>query len=525
MRGVLTLGASMLALSCAAAASAQTVSPVQAQPQTQEQTQIQSDASADGDTLREALARAYTTNPTLSAERANLRATDENVPIARSAGLPQVTSSANYIENLHDSSTSDSIDSFGNPARQVTAGVDLSVPIYSGGAVRNSVRAAETRVRAGRADLRSVEASVFTDVVAAYMDVIRDEAIVALNRQNVRVLEVNLQAARDRFELGDLTRTDVAQSEARLALSQGQLRSAEAQLISSREGYIRVVGNAPGELAPPPALPGLPSSANQAVEVALDSNPNLDAAEQAAEATRYDVGVARAGRLPRLSAFVGGDYNNFLGSLGEGTGVDIRQDGTAATAGLTLSLPLFQGGLPAAQVRQAQARRSQAIEISTEVERGVIAQTRSAFATWQAAQRVIEVSQIAVDANRLSLEGVRAENSVGTRTILDILNAEQELLNSQVTLVTAQRDAYVAGFALLAAMGQAEARDLGLDGGALYDPTINYDRVRGAIWDWDEDPEPVGIATSTSDTEPQTATVINAPDPETSARPPAETPQ
>jgi outer membrane protein len=137
----------------------------------------------------------------------------------------------------------------------------------------------------------------------------------------------------------------------------------------------------------------------------------------------------------------------------------------------------------------------------------VIAQTRSAFANWQSAQQVIASSQVAVDANRLSLEGVRAENSVGTRTILDILNAEQELLNSQVTLVTARRDAYVAGFALLAAMGRAEAQDLNLDGGPLYDPVVNYTRVRGKLSDWSQDPEPQPVATSTAQTPVQTPAV------------------
>ncbi|VXC77214.1 TolC family outer membrane protein [Sphingomonas sp. AX6] len=514
---LLILSASIFALSAPAITFAQTIQPLPVRPAPQP-------VSTVGEsTLGQALARAYRGNPTLAAERANLRANDENVPIARSAGLPRVVSSGTYLENLHDSSNNDSVNSFGNPARQVTAGVDLTVPIYSGGAVRNSVRAAETRVRAGRADLRTVEANIFTDVVAAYMDVIRDESIVALNQQNVRVLDVNLQASRDRFELGDLTRTDVAQSEARLAISQGQLRSAEAQLISSRENYIRVVGEAPGALASPPPLPGLPGSVEDATRVALDQNPGLDSIRLAAEASDYDIDVARAARLPRLSGFVGGDYSNFLGSLGSGTGVDIRQDSTSAQAGLTLSMPLFQGGLPAAQVRQAQARRSQTLEIATEVERGVVAQTRSAFAVWQSAQRVIAFSQVAVDANRLSLEGVRAENSVGTRTILDILDAERELLNSQVTLVAAQRDAYVAGFALLAAMGQAEARDLGLDGGPLYDPTVNYNRVRGRISDWADDPEPVSVSTTTTATPAQNATVVNQPDPSTIARPP-ETP-
>lgn len=465
---------------------------------------------ASADTLRQALLRAYQSNPTLIAERANLRATDETVPIARSGGLPSVSSSAGYVENILNPSGGNS---FASPSRQATAGVDLSVPIYAGGAVRNSVRAAETRVAAGRADLRSVEADIFRQVVAVYMDVIRDESIVSLNRQNVRVLEVNLQAASDRFEVGDLTRTDVAQSEARLALAQGQLRSAEAGLIASRENYVRVVGAPPGELEPPPPLPGMPTSAEAAVQIALDRNPALEAARRQAEASDFDIDIAAASRLPRVNVVVGGNYNNFLGSLGSGTGVRVGQDSTAATAGVALTLPLFQGGRPAAQVRQAQARRAAALEIVTQVERGIIAETRSAFAIWQSSLRVIEVSRIAVEANRLSLEGVRAENSVGTRTILDILNAEQELLNTQVQLVSAERDAYVAGFALLAAMGQAEARDLGIDGGPLYDPTINYDRVRGRIWDWGDDDDPVPLATTTRDTPAQTSIVTDPPAP------------
>ncbi|MBM3928272.1 MAG: hypothetical protein FJ335_07430, partial [Sphingomonadales bacterium] len=183
------------------------------------------------------------------------------------------------------------------------------------------------------------------------------------------------------------------------------------------------------------------------------------------------------------------------------------------TAGFGLTLPLYQGGRPAAQVRQAQARESQAIEQVTATERGVIAQARSAYANWQSAQQVIASSEVAVQANRLSLEGVRAENSVGTRTILDILNAEQELLNSQVTLVTARRDAYVAGFALLAAMGRAEADDLNLeDGGPLYNPIANYERVRRKLSDWGSDPAPEPVATRTIDIAPQTPLV--GPNPE-----------
>ena len=463
---------------------------------------------AAAETLREALVRAYQSNPTITGARAQQRAVDENVPIARAAGLPSVQANGGYSENVLNSSNT-----FASPARQAQASTNLVVPLYNGGGVRGSVRAAETRVEAGLAQLRDTEAVLFTNVVAAYEDVIRDEAIVGLNRQNVRVLEVNLRASRDRFQVGDLTRTDVAQSEARLSIARAQLQSAEAQLIASRETYVRIVGSPPGVLEEPPALPNLPETPDVAVQQALGQNPALIAAARSRDATRFDIDVARAARLPQVSATAGGNYNNYLGSLGSGTTTNVGQSGTAGTLGLSLNLPLFQGGRPAAQVRQAEARRSQAIERVTEIERAVIAQARSSFAIYRSSREVILSSEQAVNANKLSLEGVRAENSVGTRTILDILNAEQELLNSQVTLVTARRDAYVAGFSLLAAMGRAEARDLGLDGGPLYDPTVNYNRVRRRISDFGSDGEPVPVATPTTQTPAQDAAVTRALDP------------
>lgn len=461
--------------------------------------------SASAETLREALLRAYQSNPTITASRAQQRATDENVPIARAAGRPSFSVTGGLSENPINTGNS-----FSNPERSLTGQAGVTVPIFSGGAVRNSVRAAETRVEAGQANLRGTEASLFTEVVGAYNDVIRDEAIVGLNAQNVRVLETNLRASQDRFQVGDLTRTDVAQSEARLSLARAQLQTAQANLISSRENYVRLVGAAPGALEPPPALPNLPGNPDGAVEVAIADNPNLLAALRARDATQYDIAVARASRLPQVGVTVGGNYVNYLGTLGAGANVagasGIGQSGASGGLGLNLTLPLFQGGRPAAQIRQAQALRSQAIEQATAVERQVISSTRSAFAIWRSRIEVIQSSEAAVAANRLSLEGVRAENSVGNRTILDILNAEQELLNSQVTLVTARRDAYVAGFALLAAMGQAEARDLGLEGGPLYDPAANYQRVRGRFSDFSTDKAPTPVAESTRATPAQTAT-------------------
>lgn len=463
-------------------------------------------APVAAETLRGALVKAYNTNPTLAAERANVRAIDENVPIARSSGLPGVNLTSGYTENVLDSSPS-----ITSPDRQLTAATTLTVPIFSGGAVRNSVRAAETRVDAGQFGLRGTEANLFTNVVGAYMDVIRDEAIVSLNEQNVKVLDVNLQASKDRFQVGDLTRTDVAQSDARLAVARSQLQSAQARLISSRESYIRLVGTPPGELEVPPELPNLPASPDTAVDVALKNNPTLLAAQKSRDAAGYDINVARANRLPRVNVNVGGNYYNYFDSVG--TSVGLPNSGSAGTVGLGVTVPLFQGGRPAAQVRQAQERRAQANEQVTETERGVISQARSAYAVWRSSLEVIASSEVAVNANKLSLEGVRAENSVGNRTILDILNAEQELLNSQVTLVTARRDAYVAGFALLAAMGDAEAKDLGLEGGPLYDPVAHYKSVRGKIWDYGSEPDPVSTSTSTASTPAQGSVVTRPLDP------------
>ena len=461
---------------------------------------------AHADTLQEALTAAYRNNPTLAAARAGQRATDETVPIQKAQGRPNVAATGQYFEFVKQAS-----DNFINPDRLATANLNLSVPIYSGGAVKNGVRGADARVSAGRADLRGTESSIFSQTVAAYMDVLRGQALVGLQANQVDVLGVNLQATSDRFEIGDLTRTDVAQSQARLALAQSDLRTAQANLISAREAYAQLTGLAADDLQPPPPLPGFPASVEDAEDVALAQNPDIIAAKERARASGFDVNVAGAGRLPRVSVFSGGTYNNYLGSLGSGGPAASPQAATSVQVGVQLNLPLLQGGLPAAQRRQAQAREAAALEQVVGAERAVIAQVRSAWSSWQAATAVIQSAQTAVDAAALSLEGVRAENSIGNRTILDALNAEQELLNARVQLVTARRNAYVAGFTLLAAMGRAEARDLGLmEEALLYDPVANYERVEGKWFDYDDAPDPAVTTTSTANVPPATAEIPEA---------------
>jgi len=457
----------------------------------------------EAETLKEALAQAYDSNPTLGTARANLRATDAGVPLERADLLPTLNGQATLTEFLKQAQAS-----FTSPQRSLSGQLNLTIPVYVPGA-RAGLRGAETRVMAGRADLRGSESALFSQVVAAYMDVIQNEALVGLAANNVQVLTTNFQATGDRFEIGDLTRTDVAQSESRLALARGDLRTAQANLIRARENFVALVGAAPGELQPPPPLPGLPDDVDSAVRVALLDNPDLLGAQERARAAGFDIRVSGSGRLPRLELFTTSGVTDYLGTLGSVPGAAApEQRQVSAQAGVRATIPLYQGGRPLAQERQAQARSSAALETVVATERDVISTVRSGFASWRASVEIIESNQGAVAAAELSLEGVRAENTVGNRTILDILDAQQELFRAQVQLVTARRNAYVAGFNLLAAMGHAEARDLGLDEfGPLYDPTENYDRIRNDIWDWSSDPNPVTQSTRTVDIPAQGADI------------------
>lgn len=458
---------------------------------------------AMAETLRDALLAAYQSNPNLTAAREGQKAINEGVPLAKANGRPDVVAQPTYFENILQDTGASVVQ-----ARGFNVNASVAAPLYAGGGIKNAVRAAENRVEAGFANLRGAESAIFSAVVGAYMDVIRDEAIVDLNRAQVGVLQVNLEATRDRFEIGDLTRTDVAQSEARLALAVSNMEAARANLIRSKEIYIQLVGRPPENLEAPPPLPNLPETPDSAVKVALDNNPDVIAARETREAAGYDRRAANAARLPTVSVFTQGSYSNALNSVSSNIpGFQADNSALNGQAGVRATIPLYQGGQPAAQVRQAQARLGQAQELEIAAEREAIAQTRASYASWRASLDVITSSERAVAANELSLEGTRAENSVGNRTILDILNAEQELLQSKVQLVTARRNAYVAGFSLLAAMGRAEARDLGLEGGALYDPVADFQKVEDAWNDWSSQADPQVKASRTVDTPAQKAEI------------------
>lgn len=444
---------------------------------------------AHADTLREALVATYRTNPTITAQRQTVRESDSDVAIARAAGRPSISLTAGVSQDLTRTG--------GGSGRNASSGLDIAYPVFDGGIVRNAIRAAETRVDTSHYNLRAVEGDTFVDAVTAYMDVIRDRAIVELNRNNDEVLGTNLSATRDLFKNGELTRTDVAQSEARLALGRSQLVLARGTLTGSEQTYRRVIGYPPSTLAPPPALPSLPPTPDEAVQVALVSSPRILAVSSEERAAAYDVQTALGSRMPALSAFGSGRYTDYLGTAVHQFGPFAPNRTSSAGIGVEARVPLYQGGLPAARIRQAQAAKGRLLEQSIGAERSVVAATRAAFANYESALSAIESNLVAVSADELALDGARAERTVGTRSVLDVLNAQQELLNAQVQLVSARRDAYVAGFQMLNAMGQAQASSLGLDGGPLYDPLVNYRRVARNASDWAGEPDPTPLATRT----------------------------
>jgi outer membrane protein len=290
------------------------------------------------------------------------------------------------------------------------------------------------------------------------------------------LLERELQQSKDRFEVGDLTRTDVAQSQARLAGAQSNLVVAENQLAAARQAYQRVVGRLPDALEPMPAIPALPENPAEALDLARENAPGLLAARFDEAAARYDVTNAQQSRLPTIDAQLSGAYSRFEGG---GGGANFVRQGTFITqdALVTATIPLWQRGSVGSQTRQLQQRRGQLLETITSVERQTQESVVNSLNQLRAARAVIVANKVAVEANTLAAEGVKQENQVGTRTIIEVLNAEQERLTAEVNMVTARREEQVAAYSLLAALGAAEAGALGVPV-TVYDSTANAKRVR-----------------------------------------------
>ncbi len=468
-------------------------------------------ASAGAETLPEALAAAYETNPQLTVQRNIVRQVDEGVPQALAFGRPTLTATGVAQQSATDFSQ--------DGGRYYQGALNINQSLYRGGRTGTAISAAENRIYAARARLRAVEDNVLLAVVTAYADVIRYAATVELNANQVKVLERELQSNKDRFEVGDLTRTDVAQAEARLANAQSNLITARGQLSTARNAYLRVVGHYPEELAPLPPLPILPGTVGQASDLANANNPSLIAARFDEAAARFDVSTIERQRRPSLDVGGGVNYTYVQSGVGGFTTAPITGTGTtdttgtgttgsaasttgsavsgsggqfAQTVGLSLSVPLYQAGLNGSQIRAAQAVRSQYMEQIGFIGRQVTETAQNAFVSVATARAVIAASESSVRANTLALEGVNQENLVGTRTVIEVLNAEQELVVARVALAAAQRDEYVAGYTLLAAVGQAEADPLAVPGPHV-DSTANAARVRREWSDWRTDPDPAPL--------------------------------
>jgi outer membrane protein len=429
--------------------------------------------TATAETLRQALTSAYKYNPRIDAERARLRATDEEVPRAKSGYRPDIAATADVsYENTNVRPDAPGTEGETHPRGYA---VGLTQPIFSGFRTLNTVREAEAVVRAGRETLRIIEQTVLLEGVTAYVDVIRDQAVVRLRENNVTVLTRELRATEDRFAVGEVTRTDVAQARARRAGAVSALDFARANLKTSRAAYERIIGNPPSNLVDP-GLPErlLPKSVEETLAVATRTNPNIIAALYREQAARHAVDRIWGELLPRVD--LEADYQRRFDPS--------RRTDESETTRVTgrLTVPIYSaGGEVHARVRQAKhthvSRLQEVEQLRTETQEDAVA----AWSRLQAARAQLESDQVQVEANRTALAGVREEERVGQRTLLDVLNAEQELLNSEVALATTRRDLIVFAYAALVSIGRLTAQDLGLST-LVYEPEVHYHEVRRKAW-------------------------------------------
>jgi outer membrane protein len=418
------------------------------------------------DSLLEAFVKAYQTNPQLLSERANLRATDEDVAQAIALWRPRVTVSANYSSIKTENKTDPAVIGIETRARPWTADITASQTVFAGGRILAQRRVADANVRAGRAILHSTEQQIFLDTASSYMNVVRDESVLNLNKTNVELLKKQLEAARARFEVGEITRTDVAQAEARLSAGLASLTAAEASLKASRLFYERTVGEAPGSLESKPATPGLPASEEEAKAVANQLNPQLTAAREAEAATSAGIDLAVGQMLPTVSLQASYARN------GQERGLESIGDETIVSAVATV--PIYQGGAEWSGIRQAKELNNRARLDAEDARRATDEGVSNAWENYRASVASSEANRQQVKAAEIAFEGVQQELEVGSRTTLDVLNQQQELLNARVALVRSERDEVVASYALLAAVGKLTAKELALPV-QLYDPVENYE--------------------------------------------------
>ncbi len=438
-------------------------------------------AHAQPRTLQDALTAAYANNPALQAARAQLRATDEGVPQALAGWRPTVILSGGvgYADGSLRSYTPAGMFAPGrdnvvrNNRDVVTSQLAITQPIYRGGLTRSSTNQADNRVFAQRGRLQASEQQVFTDTINAYVGVIQAQQLLQLNINNEQVLSRQLQATNDRFRVGEITRTDVAQAEAALAGARATRETSEGNLAIARATYRRLVGELPDRLVEPQPIRLPIRNQNEASQLASQNNPNVIAALFDNAASRDAIDVAFSQLMPQVSVQASGGRSDNTNLA--------RQRNIGGQVTLNASVPIYQGGAEYSRVRQARQTEQQSRRLVDDARRTAIAQATQAWETLVSARTTIESTRAQIRANQIALEGVQREAIVGSRTTLDVLNAEQALLNSRVTLVQNLSNLVTASYSVAAAIGRLTARDLNLNV-PLYDETAYYNAVRERLF-------------------------------------------
>ena len=427
---------------------------------------------ARADTMEAALLRAYKNNPQLNAQRASVRATDENLPQALSGYRPKVAITASgggqFTNQLVETSAGKKIQAGSQGPH--AAGITVIQTLFNGDQTDNKTRAAESQVLGAREGLRLMEQSVLLAAATIYMDYLRDAAILEVQRSNTRVLEETLRQTRKRYSAGLVTPTDVAQSEAQLAAGRSQELSAEATLTTTRANFRRIIGNEPGQLAAAsPVDRYLPETLQGAIAVSLAENPSVTAAMFGIDVGFLNVKVNEGALFPTVT---------LTANVQKGWQQAITQTRDfSASAVAQVSVPIYQGGAEYSLIRQSKETLEQQRLNLEQVRDQARADLLTAWGQLLATKAQIASSDAQVAASEIALLGTRKEATVGQRTVLDVLNAQQALVNARVALVTAQHDRVVASYAVLNAVGRLSPQVLRL-ATSVYDPSVHYHQVR-----------------------------------------------
>jgi outer membrane protein len=422
---------------------------------------VLSGQSAWSENLSGALVKAYKNNATLNSSRAGVRVQDENVAIAKSNYRPQITGTYDVSRSRAPTS---------GYRTSGTVGIQLNQMLFDGFQTKNNVAAAETQVFAQRENMRNDEQNTLYSAVAAYMGVYQNRQIAVLREKNLAAMNEQVRAARARLDVGEGTRTDVAQAEASRSTAVAELNSARANVKSAEATYIRIVGAQPDRLAAAAAAKNLPKSPNEAYAIAQAGHPGILATQYAVNAAGYNVKAKEGAMLPTVGLSAGASRLDTFAGLDTG-------DGNSASVGIGVTIPIYTGGRTSAQIRQSKEQLGQA-RIEVDVVRDQVREAiGSAWSQLEAARASVKANRDGIAAAQLALDGVIEERKVCQRTTLDVLNAQNDLTAAEITLVQSEHDVVVASYALLNATGRMTSKQMGLQV-AEYKPEEHYDAVK-----------------------------------------------